>query len=79
MVGCFLSVVSGGLVSNLLRCLQYVQSVFASIVPPGRHHLPQEFHALLGGLPLPGSPGRTSLLLLPLSTYIDSSPEWSSR
>ena len=58
---------------DLLRCLQSGQSVFASVIPPGRHHLPQEFHALLllGGLPLPGYPERTSLLLLPLSTHRD--------
>ena len=57
--------------SDLLRCLQSAQFSFASVVPPGRHHLPQEFHALLGDLPLPGYLERTSLLLLPLSTYRD--------
>ena len=71
MVSCFLSVAYDGSVTDLLRCLQSGQSVFASIVPPGRHYLLQEFHALLllGGLPLPGYPERTLLLLLPLSTY----------
>ena len=71
MVGCFLSVASGGLVLDLLRCLQSAQSAFASIVPPGRHHLPQVFDALFRGLSLPGYAERTSLLLLPLSTYRD--------
>ena len=70
-MGCFLSIAFGGLVPDLLRCLQSAQSAFASNVPPGRHHLPQEFHALLEGLPLPGYPERKLLLLLPLSTYSD--------
>ena len=70
-MGCFLSVASDGLVPDLLRCLQSAQSAFASIIPPGRHHLSQEFHALLGGLPLPGYLERTSHLLLPLSTHRD--------
>ena len=67
-MGCFLSVASSGLLPDLLRCLQSAQSAFASFVRPGRHHLPKESHALLGDLPLPGYPERTSLLLLPLST-----------
>ena len=73
MVGCFLTGVSGGLGTDLLRCLQSAQSVIASIISPGRHRLPQELHALLppGGLPLPGYPERTSLLMVPLSTYRD--------
>ena len=79
MVGCFLSVASGGSGPDLLRCLQPAQSVFASIVQPGRHHLLQEFHALLGGLPLPGYPERTSLLLLPLSTYRDKTSEQKNQ
>ena len=60
---------------DLLRCLQSAQSAFASFVPPGRHHLRQEFQALLGRLALPGYPERTSLLLLPLSTYRDKTSE----
>ena len=67
MVGCFLTAVSGESVPDLLRCLQFGQSVFVSIVPPRRHHLPQELHdlLLLGDLPLSRYPERTSLLLLP--------------
>ena len=73
MVGIFLTAVSDGSVPDILRCLQFEQSVLALVVLSGRHHLPQEFHALLllGSLPLPGYPERTSLLLLPLSTYRD--------
>ena len=70
MVGCFLSVASGGSVPDLLRCLQSAQSSFASIVPPRRHHLPQESHALLGGLPLPGHPESTPHVLAKVTVTV---------
>ena len=71
MVGCFLYVASDESVPDILRRLQCAQSVFTSFVPFERHHLPQDFHALLKSLPLPDYPGSTSLIVLPLSTYRD--------
>ena len=63
---CYLTAVTGGSTPDLLRCLQSEQSELTSIVLPGRHPLPQEFHVLLllVGFPLPEYPERTSLQLL---------------
>ena len=49
----------------------------ASTALPGSHHLSLEFHALLGGLSLPGNPERIPqlLVLLILSTHRDRASE----